>query len=301
MHTRLLPSFISLAAVVAACSPDYESGKTRCSPDLRCPEGFVCTLGVCVLPGSTPAAGDGGQDALVAGPGADAGADTGGLDAVADSLVIADASPADAVWAGDVPGGQGGTDARVGAAMDAGVDASPAGSCTDPMFPVPCPARAGVPAACWSAGTDCTTVTLCGTEEKACRTGFTFDCAQNKCVVAMCTSNPEKPQYCPARGAYSGGCWSATTACSTIVECGEDIYACNSPDRVADCVADQCLPAAMCNYAAQPTPCRQCFAHKCCSLLNSCVEDATCGQTNTGPLWDALVACTAKFCEKECQ
>lgn len=38
-----------IAVVMLGCfAPDYQSGKTKCSPAGECPTGFTCVAGVCV-------------------------------------------------------------------------------------------------------------------------------------------------------------------------------------------------------------------------------------------------------------
>ncbi len=47
---RFLLAFLALAGL--ACSPTYDSGKTKCSTKGQCPSGYACASGVCVKGGS---------------------------------------------------------------------------------------------------------------------------------------------------------------------------------------------------------------------------------------------------------
>jgi hypothetical protein len=60
-----------------------------------------------------------------------------------------------------------------------------AGSCTDPSYPVYCPARHGAWPDCYTPGTQCNTVVYCdGIGAKACsQANQAVDCAANKCLT----------------------------------------------------------------------------------------------------------------------
>lgn len=54
-------------------------------------------------------------------------------------------------------------------------------------------------------------------------------------------SDPAYPQMCPMRGEVPAICWSAGTACSTIVKCGDQFRSCNSPTATYDCASNACV------------------------------------------------------------
>jgi hypothetical protein len=171
--------------------------------------------------------------------------------------------PADVSDAGNTPGvdGAAGSGSPGGtAAGDAGVPSGTGGSyggggggaggtpspCQDPMFPVSCPGLNEVPALCWSAGTDCSTLTKCGNDFKSCTSpGAHFDCTQMTCVgpAGMECGQPEFPVSCPGLDDVPKLCWSAGTVCSTISRCGNDFKSCVSPGYRFDCTQQRCVPA----------------------------------------------------------
>jgi hypothetical protein len=178
---------------------------------------------------------------------------------------------------------------------------TPTAGCTDPSFPVACPARDGVGPDCWSKDTDCNTVTLCEGQEHACKVGFTYDCARSSCVqtpVAPCGGTPATPQYCPASGTYPGGCWAAGIDCTTVLECSGGYKACPN-GQVADCDG-QCLPPAQCPYATTSDACGKCLRQKCCSRFNACLADPSCSGPHQGPVWDGLLDCATSDCPQAC-
>jgi hypothetical protein len=156
--------------------------------------------------------------------------------------------------AADTGAGMTRADANSGAAdatqlSDAGP--SDSGLCANPMFPVSCPALGspsdgGVPAGCWTAATDCSTVKNCGGTYHACGIDYRFDCATSRCVLT-CT-DPMYPVMCPAVGSPADGgtladCWTAGTDCSTVRNCNGTAHACRA-SYVFDCTANQCFLVA---------------------------------------------------------
>lgn len=75
-------------------------------------------------------------------------------------------------------------------ADDAGAESSTGGEsetdgddlCTDPDFPTYCPGQHGVPASCWTEGTDCSTIVECPNDTGACNKGYAVDCTEYACV-----------------------------------------------------------------------------------------------------------------------
>jgi hypothetical protein len=56
-------------------------------------------------------------------------------------------------------------------------------TCVDPSYPVSCPALGTVPAACWSPGSICSTVTNCSGIYHSCVTAtYHYDCASAQCL-----------------------------------------------------------------------------------------------------------------------
>jgi hypothetical protein len=121
-------------------------------------------------------------------------------------------------------------------------DSGPVGRVCNQTFPIYCPAANGVPANCWTAGTNCNTVTSCAGVYHSCfqqaPTDF-FDCTTNMCM--RCSVTGSFPVGCPARGSVPAQCWPANTACSTVVDCGGGDYeSCSDPSFVVDCTTLTC-------------------------------------------------------------
>jgi hypothetical protein len=83
---------------------------------------------------------------------------------------------------------------------------------------------AGVGTGCWQAETDCSTLTACGGEWKAC-----FEGASPHCGVLgeLFCCDAEFPSFCDVAGDGTG-CWGAGTDCSTITLCGGEWHGCSS-------------------------------------------------------------------------
>jgi hypothetical protein len=146
---------------------------------------------------------------------------------------------------GGTSGGSGGTSGGYG-----GSGGTPS-VCSDPAYPKYCPATPDVPAICWSAGTECSTITKCGNDYRSCLSpNFRYDCAANSCVsstvgdggvVAQC---PDMlyPVACPAKGDVPALCWSPGTICSTLNRCGNDFKSCQAAGYTFSCTANMCVP-----------------------------------------------------------
>src|SRR5215471_221997 len=133
-------------------------------------------------------------------------------------------------------------------ASDGGADG---GACSNPLYPVPCPATdGGVAAGCWSSGIDCSSIRNCGGTAHGCPAGYVFDCTANHCAL-LCNptcscADPSFPVLCsgmgsPADGGTTTDCWSAGTDCSTVTNCNGDYHACSTGFRY-DCANLRCVP-----------------------------------------------------------
>lgn len=129
-------------------------------------------------------------------------------------------------------------------------------SCDDPEYPVKCAGQHGVPAGCWGAGADCTTVVECPFGFTACVAGFVMDCASEECVPvkpgfettnALCSNGVDEDDdgYTDCQDVF---CYisASVTACngeSTDFECSNGID--EDGDGYTDCddIACQLSPA----------------------------------------------------------
>lgn len=86
---------------------------------------------------------------------------------------------------GDAGGGTGGSSGGKASGGSSSGGEGGASACSDPEFPVYCPARNGAPADCWSPATVCSTVVACGEDAPiACaRADATPDCNTRKCTL----------------------------------------------------------------------------------------------------------------------
>jgi hypothetical protein len=120
-------------------------------------------------------------------------------------------------------------------------DAGPLGrTCATATFPVYCPAANGVPANCWTAGTNCNTVTSCAGVFRSCfgqaQTDY-YDCTQQMCLHCSGAG----PLGCPGLGTVPPQCWAANVVCSTVTDCGGGDYeACTDPSLTVDCATLTC-------------------------------------------------------------
>jgi hypothetical protein len=120
-------------------------------------------------------------------------------------------------------------------------DAGPLGrTCPTATFPIYCPAANGVAANCWTAGTNCNTVTSCAGVLRSCfgqaQTDY-YDCTQLMCLHCSGAG----PLACPGLGAVPPQCWPAGIACSTVTNCGAGDYeACSDPSMTVDCATLTC-------------------------------------------------------------
>ncbi len=121
-------------------------------------------------------------------------------------------------------------------------DAGPLGrTCTSSTpYPVFCPAANGVPATCWTAGTNCNSTTSCSGVYRSClgqAPSEYFDCSSNMCLP--CSGS--FPVGCPARGSVPATCWPANTVCSTVADCGAGDYeSCTDSSLIVDCTTLTC-------------------------------------------------------------
>jgi hypothetical protein len=282
----LYPLLLALATVVplAACSADFRSGETKCSTTGLCPSGFACVSGVCVN-GATPTpteatGGTGGRTPLTetggtSGRGTGGSAGTGGTSA----------NDAGTSGTGGTAGSDGGgtmADASLGdAASSAGSDASAAGMCPDQTKPLYCPPLNGAPGRCFSAGFDCSTVAVCGTEISVCRPGFLNDCKYPTCVPKSCP-DPDT-QLCPAAGGSGPACRPKTDDCSTLVYCPtqEKIGSCKAGEFFS-CEMNACMPAP--NQCTDPRFPQRCpdkngVRGVCATTAADCETLTQCGNT----------------------
>jgi hypothetical protein len=170
-------------------------------------------------------------------------------------LCFSDRSPVGGMGTGGT--GTGGVPGTGGMMMGTG---GTSGTCTDPMFPVRCPARAGVDAGCWETGVDCKAVVQCANgDQLACKSSMA-NCKYpaNPCAPAnMACPNAEHPVYCPALGNVGPDCWTPDTDCTSVVVCNNEVTACNA-GSVVDPATCKCTPkpAGMCTAdPANPQPC----------------------------------------------
>jgi len=210
-----------------SCAPQYESGKTACaSSGQACPDGYTCINIRCYKLGEAPdgssaAGGSGGggsggaTDARVTGTGGSGGAGGAGggsLDMGQPAVCNDPMRPKRCPANGNIPAGCvsniidcstakmcGPNDIRacatgrmVNCAYRLYTCVGPTLTCDDPMFPDPCPGLGEVGPACYTTGVDCTTITICGNEDRptACGVGAKPDCTR---PVGMRCVRPSPP------------------------------------------------------------------------------------------------------------
>jgi hypothetical protein len=145
-----------------------------------------------------------------------------------------------------VPSGGGGMSGGYGGAGGGGTPST----CSDPAFPMSCPARNDVPSICWSAGTLCSTIAKCGDQYFSCITPNThYDCTEKRCVYDAAgvdggveCGDPNFPVPCPAVGDVPKLCWTRNTVCSTLVRCGNDFKSCQAAGFRFSCTELKCVP-----------------------------------------------------------
>lgn len=99
-----------------------------------------------------------------------------------------------------------------------GSGASSGALCTDAKFPVRCPARSGVAAACWGSGTECSTVTKCGNEPAACGKDEAGRIQRPDCAAGVCFACPLQPD---PKDTLCGQC-IVEKCCATLALCAAD-------------------------------------------------------------------------------
>jgi hypothetical protein len=219
MRMQIMTLGMCLAAAVGCFNPKIESGNLHCAPpDNACPDGFICSGGVCVTP----------ADAAVSDLGA------GGADGSASDVVDDGASgdkPADAA-----------TCANPVAALCSPV-AGPTGVC-DPVCQTGCPC--GERCTVSGAGAVCAAQVAGGTKTAGvvC-TPSTDDCAPGlACLREACGSNLGRCyRFC--RDASMCG---AGVACATQVNSSNDMalgqLACDLAEQTCDPIAGTGCPDA---------------------------------------------------------
>jgi hypothetical protein len=153
------------------------------------------------------------------------------------------------ITGGGAAGAGGGASGGGGAGMGGAGGGTPS-ACPDPKFPVSCPPANGVPAVCWSPGTNCGTIAKCGEQFFSCTSpNAHYDCALMRCEFnstgdggATECGDPNFPVACPAIGEVPRLCWSSGTICSTLVRCGTEFKSCLASGYRYDCATAKCVP-----------------------------------------------------------
>ena len=248
---------IFVGCFLAACSADFRSGETRCSPAGECPSGFSCSDGLCVsgvavdrrggASGTAGNSGKGGSTMTGTGGAGEGGAPgSGGSPGTGGTTPPATGGMTGAGGTSATGGstGTGGTKADAGMTSDAGM--TPVTStCSKPEFPQPCPAKNGVAGVCATAEADCSTLVKCGADSVVCRKGQVVNCMYpNRCSPAANTcpipASPTETQFCPAAGGAGPICTAPTKDCTTLVACAKGVVTCEKGYK------------ADCNYPANP-------------------------------------------------
>ncbi|MES1157866.1 MAG: hypothetical protein ABUL67_02080 [Haliangium ochraceum] len=255
--------------------------------------------------------------------GGSTGAGTGGVDA---------SGGAPAASGGASSGGRAGTGGAVGTGgrsnSTGGAGAGGAsGMCSNPMFPLACPAMNGVPATCWEAATDCASLKNCDGTYHACRaTNPNYVCsvaacasdaivngarvycdAMNRCAPQFLIRVYGTPAACYAAqqgiwtllGSPPDTTWNAAAfnACSSALaalSCTDYFdhwpTACAPPGKRANgsaCASSDQCSSVRCILAAGPT-CGQCAAQALAG--GACRSDSDCG---AGLICAAAGSCVA--------
>jgi hypothetical protein len=237
-------SALLIGLLTLACGPNYKSGETQCADDGSCPAGYSCAQRRCYLYGELPT-GAGGSNG--GGGRSGAGGATAAPTCDTDEVFCpARGGASQGCWRAD-------TDCSTLIKCGTEVHACPRGeiwdcryvtcsktdtTCSDKEYPQYCPARGQLGAQCWGGGTDCGSIVSCAGRPRGCEAGYTFDCAQDKCV-SRCT-DPASPQYCPARAGVEELCIPAENDCATTVKCAARFGSCPSSDQQYDCAANRC-------------------------------------------------------------
>ncbi len=139
---------------------------------------------------------------------------------------------------GAATGGAATGGAATGGASSAGGGSSST-TCTDPTYPVSCPALGATIATCWTQGTQCSTVATCSGAAYSCfSTDRYYDCSTGLCL--QCT-NSSSSVGCPAIAGFPASCWSTGTICSSITNCSGVGHSCFNSNDYFDCATAQCL------------------------------------------------------------
>jgi hypothetical protein len=106
---------------------------------------------------------------------------------------------------------------------------------------------------------------------------------------------------------YTLGCvWNVSTE-----TCSGTPSACGTNTASTTCILNGCTWSGaltcnktpvtdICTSMAPSTPCETCFIGSCCGQLVACMNDTTCLNTSSGPLWNAYLDCAANCCYGSC-
>jgi hypothetical protein len=180
------------------------------------------------------------------------------------------------------------------------------GACTNPMFPVACPAHGGVAADCWAAGVDCNTIIQCAGVDHpiACKQGFTSDCRYplNPCgpTGGVC-NDPKFTKACPALGMAGPDCWTPQTDCSTVTICKNEVQGC-ATGQTYDCTMGMCVTTTVPPACPDPTMPQTCtppagVTQTCYPTTAVCSTISTCAGGTVWCMTPGYVAdCGAQMC-----
>jgi hypothetical protein len=86
---------------------------------------------------------------------------------------------------------------------------------------------------CWPHETDCSTLVMCGGDYSGCNNGESSHCSASGKVVCCPSSTP---QFCDLNAlGYQGGCWPASTQCSTLKQCDSGWRGCEVATQTPLC------------------------------------------------------------------
>lgn len=265
---------------VAACSPQYTSGKTQCSTSKLCPSGYVCvddgTSAVHYCFDNKTFCGPGAgfycsqSDTCWAQPGVCSTVAFCGTTKHPSNVICANANyhpdcNGDACLPnGTVPDsgaggalGTGGTTVKTGTGGSSGTGGSTGVSSLCSGTPYSCSLQ--------SSSADC-----------ALENGCTWNASSGICggVPSACSS------YTSATWCYYNGCssWTGSLSCTPTP------------------LTTTCSNAV----SASTDTCSQCLYNSCCGPLMDCLDDTSCSEDSSGPAWNAYIDCTINCCGTTC-
>ena len=156
-------------------------------------------------------------------------------------------------------------------------------TCTNPMFPVLCPASGSIPSSCWATGTQCTTVKACdGGALAACASAALHPvCGTSWCVgdtvTTLAQASCGRLQACaPHSFAYN---YTSMATCVAALEVSWGIYSSSLPDtgwtNATRTACASALSAQTCaNYLDAPVAACQVLGTR--SSGSACVIDDQC-------------------------